>query len=266
MKNFKKPDVAFLIALSFISCISSAATPQHVMNKNSWFVGAGAGNSWLDLTKSTTTVPNGSSFPSPFDVDSFTVNNPSSQAQAQLNLGYRWHEDRKFIPYYSLFGQYRHYFNTNIRGSVDQYSLPEFENYNYRLKYKADLFTINGKINLIEYKKILPYLSAGVGVIYNHFNYNETATDNVTPRISPDYSGNSSSTVLTLGAGIDYKLTDNVWATLGYEYVAQSALKSSNGGGSWSTTSLNFGHASMNTLFLNISANIPDALPAVFRS
>ena len=281
IKHSKKLHTFSLILFCTFSCSTQAADTFKqpasykgvykdmalVAPQNSWYMGLGAGESWINIAKNSTNVSNGSFAPPPSDQDTFSINNPSSQAQVQFDFGYRWHQNTQFITDYSAYFQYRHYFNTNIRGIVDQYSLPGFENYNYRLKYTADLFTINGKMNLFEYKKISPYVSAGVGIIYNSFvNYTETATDNVTPRVSPDYAGAPTNPAFTLGAGIDYKFTPNIWATLGYEYVTQTNLKSGNGNGSWSTTTLNFGHTNLNTVFLKISANVPDTFPNAFRS
>ena len=275
MINFKIFPAVFFILICFISSVTNAAItvkkPTHhkriykgmidAKSENSWFIGAGVGRSWINLKKSSTTVPNGSFVPPPSDQDTYTIKNPSPQTPAQVNVGYRWHQDKKFLPYYSLFVQYRHYYSTEIKGNIYQYSLPGFENYDYRIKYSADLFSLNGKLNLFEYKRMLPYVSAGIGAIYNSLgSYNESALAGVTARISPDYSNSHSNLALTVGAGIDFKFSKNIWATLGYEFVTQNAVKSGNGVGSWSSTYLNFGRANMNTVFLNIAANIPDSV------
>jgi opacity protein-like surface antigen len=251
-----------IIFLSILSSATQAAVTTH--NGNSWFVGAGIGRSWLNLSNNSTSVANGSFAPAPYNVDYFTVKTPSPQSQAQVDIGYRWHKDRKYIPYYALLLQYRHYLSTYVKGNVYQYSQPEFENYNYQMQYFADLLTLNGKINLFEYKSIMPYLALGVGFVCNHLNnYAETPLANVTPRTNPGYSGNTNTNfAMTLGLGVDVKLTKNVWATLGYEYLAQqNNISTGNGSNTWSGTKLVFGkEAKMNTIFLNISANIPESI------
>ncbi len=218
--------------------------------------------SWTTLFNNSTTVSNGSDTP-PYDQDYFSVKTPTPQPQIQFNIGYRWHEKREFIPYYSAFFQYRHYFISQIRGNIYQYSSPEFENYDYQMDHTADLFTLNGKINLFEYKKFLPYLSAGAGVIYNYLNnYREFPLENVTPRTSAGYSSKTNANLaLTLGIGIDFKINKNTWATLGYEYLAQGNLFTGPGDTTWSDTHLTFGkNVKTRTVFLNISMNIPDGM------
>jgi opacity protein-like surface antigen len=258
MKTCKK--IVPMLFWGLIGCLSQIS---YAANENSWFVSAGAGKSWLNLSNSSTTVSNGSNTP-PYDQDYFTIKNPSPQTQIQLDAGYQWHKDRKFGPYYSAFLRYRHYFATHFNGVVDQYSLPEFENYVYQMQYTANLFTLNGKVDLFEFKRILPYVSAGAGFILNYLDdYNETALANVTPRTSPDYSSNTNiAPAFALGIGIDVRFTDNVWATFGFEHLFQGKI-TGKGTGSWSDTRLSFANnAKMNTVFLSISANVPDG----FRS
>ncbi len=252
------------IGLSFFPVIAQATIYKDIpeqQNDNAWFVGVGAGMSWLNLNNNATYVTNGA--PAPYNLDYYSVKAPSSQKQVQLDFGYRWHAMRAFAPYYSLYAEYRHYMNTNIKGSIMQYSLPDFLNYDYKMRYSADLFMLNGKIDLFEFHRLLPYISAGVGVIANHLDsYEETPLANVTPRINPGYAQRHNfDPAVSLGLGLDYKITKNIWATLGLEHLRQSSLQTSNGADSWSATHLTFGNSvKMNSVFFTITANIPDTL------
>jgi len=267
MDKTTKFQLIFLMIASFVSYPAQAAPlakkipKETTTNENSWFVGMGAGTAWTDLSNGYTTVSNGA--PSPYDQDSFSIKTPASQTQLQFSAGYRWQTKKAFIPYYSAFFQYRRYLGTYIKGIIDQYSLPEFENYDYQMRYRAELFALNGKIDLCEYNHILPYLAAGAGIIYNRLNnYRETALPNVTARISPGYSGNTNTNLaLTLGLGVDIKLTKNIWATVGYEYLSQGTVSTGNGETTWSGTHLQFGkNTKMSTVFLNVSVNVPDGI------
>lgn len=256
--------------LLYASCTLIAfAQPHHYKGelsskKNAWFVGAGGGIYWAKLQDSSTNVSNGAPQPPPFNQDLYTINNPSANGVLQVSAGYRWKHNQLFIPYSSIYLQYRHYMSTNVTGNIYQYSLPEFLNYKYSFSYNADLFTLNGKLDLANFKKIMPYVSGGVGVIMNRLeNYTENQTANVTPRISPAFNANTSSQfAATLGAGIDYTLTKNVWLTLGYEHVFQTNLPKASGSNTWAGSSLNLGSTRLDTVFLNISAKLPDT----FRS
>jgi opacity protein-like surface antigen len=234
-----------------------------VGNDNTGFVGIGGGASWLGLSSSSTSVTNGVDplfAPPPMTRDSYSINSTEAAGVAQFVAGYRWHQAQNYLPYSHLFFQYRHYFNSTVHGKVDQYSLPEFQNYQYNLAYSADLFTLNGKLDLLQWRGLLPYISGGFGVIVNHVTgYSETPTPNVTPRISPNYADRSNSRFAgTLGTGFDFILAKNTWITLGYEHVFQAGtLKTGGGATTWSNTALNLGKPKLDTLFLSVSVNFP---------
>lgn len=258
--------LSFLASIIFSHTILSTAHawswsgwhwPYNIDAKNSWFIGAGGGAANQNLPGSMSVI-NGAQVAPPMNQDRYSLNDPTA-ALFQFNVGYRWSQNCKYFPSWNLALQYRHYVKSYINGTVDQYSLPGFVNYNYQLSYEANLFTLNGKVDLIEYKKFLPYVAGGVGSITNHLNdYNETPTAGVTPRISPGYNGNSlTSLAFTLGVGIDYIVTDNVWLTLGYDHVFPTNLSTNAGNGSWSKSSLNVGNVNMDTIFLNVTANFP---------
>lgn len=252
-------------------CLTSTAFAAHSYHsssktkENSWFFGLGGGLSWINLSNGYTTVINGAPVPPPNNVDYYSIKTPQYQYQFQSALGYRWHRKKTYFPYLSTYILYRHYYSTDIKGSINQYSLPEFYNYDYRMSYSANLVTLNAKANLFEFKQVLPYLSLGVGGIFNQLQmYQEFATANVTPRSSPGYGNHANvNPALTLGLGLDLKASPNWWVTLGYEFMFQGALTTQNGIDSWASSHLAFSNnTKMNTGFIQITANIPEG----FRS
>lgn len=243
----------------FLGCLSlSSITSFANGTPSGLFMALGGGATWMGLANSAS-VPNGA--PAPYNNDHYSIHTSTTSA-FQYQLGYRWHREARYLPFINLYAQYMHFFKTTIDGTIEQYSLPEFKNYHYRLRNQSDLFTLTGKFDIIQYKCWLPYLSVGMGFIDNHLNdYNETPISaSITPRTSPNYGGKQQSHfAATLGLGIDYMITDILWATLGYEHVFQGSLKTGGGNGSWSGTHLSLGNEKMNTVFLNISLNV---LPA----
>lgn len=249
-----------LLSFSILPITTNAHTlpvPSGCAIDDAWFIGFGGGASWISLSGSTS-VKNGSTFPPPFNQDRFTINNPSTGI-VQLNVGYITNSLTTYFTSLSAYIQYRHYYGTNITGSIDQYSLPEFHNYNYSMSFEADLFTLNGKVGLVQISKIIPYLSGGIGFVNNHLNnYSETALPNVTPRISPAYQGNTHTNfALTLGAGFDLLVNRCTTLTLGYDHVFQGNIISGSGVTTWSGTKLNFGNANLDTVFVNMTLNFP---------
>ncbi len=242
-------------AYNMLNTTLPAETPA-----DTWFVGVGVGGSWIHLPNSTS-VSNGSDATPPYDQDYYSIKNFSAQ-NFQAVIGYRWYQARKYIPNYSVYLQYRHYVSATIRGDIEQYSLPEFENYSYLMRYEADLYTLTGKLDLFEFKKIMPYVSAGVGVITNHLNgYSEAPIPPVTERTNPNFgSSTSNALAATIGLGIDYQITKTILATLGYEHVFQGNIKTNYGADSWSGETLNFGKVKMDSVFFTLSANLPEIL------
>lgn len=224
--------------------------------KNAWIFGLGLGGSKINLSNSTSVYAD-NGVPASNNMDTYTIKSPTSDL-FQVLFGYRWFKDQTYLPYRHLYFQYRHYISSNIRGTVDQFALPEFENYTYQMHYDADLYLLSGKLDLISFKDVMPYLSGGLGLIANHLsNYSEAPTPNVTPRTSPDFKSRTTTNfAATLGAGIDFAMTDTLWLTLGYDHVFQSEIKTKPGTSTWYNTNLDFGNAGIDTVFLNLTANL----------
>lgn len=226
---------------------------------DTWFIGIGGGGDWINY-KSSTQVPNGSRVRPHYNNDQFSVQSPKTAALAQIYVGYRIHDDCDLFPYYNVYFQYRHNFNSLIKGHVNQYSIADMRNYKYHININSDLFTINGKFNIYECNCFLPYISVGLGIISNHVgNYHENALKHVTPRISPSYKTKTNSNAAgTLGVGVDFILLPTVWVTLGYEHLFQGKIRSGDGRNTWTNTALHFGYSNMNTVFMNMTIDFPE--------
>lgn len=249
----------------FTTCVTAANAIVYkdapIANDNGWFVGLGGGLAWNHFDESSTTVPNGSGATPPMNNDLYSIHTPSNTGIEQLSVGYRWHQEKKWLPFYHVYFQYRHGNSVDVNGTIEQYSLPEFLNYNYSLNYTTDLYTINGKFDLIQENRIMPYVAVGAGFIVTHLtNYTESAISPVTARISPSYQGGTNTSLaLTAGVGVDFILTKNTWLTLGYDHLFQGHASTEQGSSTWSGTKLSLGNVRADTVFLNISAKIPDA-------
>ena len=239
-------------------------SPLFTDSKNAWFVGVGGGKAFSHLSKSSVSIANGSGYDPPYDSDLYTINRNHSTGLLQFLMGYRFHREAVFLPYISTFFQYQYYFSSNIKGTVEQYSLPEFLNYNYVQSYDTNQYMLMGKFDLFQVWKVLPYISGGVGVVSSSLDtYNETALPGVTARTNPAYRANTiSQAAYTLGVGLDFIVTDHIWMTLGYEHLfphriaSADQITSADAMGSWSGTRLNYGNLSSNIVFLNITTKI----------
>lgn len=265
MLNYKCLKIAIFC---IFGCISHYAFSSNTIlipkDDFHWFLGVGGGLANSSLS-SHDSVFNGAIVPAPSNQDLYSIKNPHATPTLQLIAGYQWHQQHTaFIPYASLSLQYSHYFNNEIKGDVYQYSLPDFLNYNYDLSYEADNFLFVGKLDLYQFKCLLPYVSFGFGFILNHLNdYTENPTVSVTPRISPAYQGQTvANSAFNIGLGFDYIITDEIWVTVGYEHIIQQGgLKTKNGLSTWSDTQLNLGNIKSDHFFVNLIFGIrPDQL------
>ena len=213
-----------------------------------WFVGVNAGVMKTRTSKNNITVPNGSDYPSPMDIDQYSTNS-HQPAMIDLRAGKLWSLNQTWLPAYSLALRYQHVFNKSIQGTVTEYTLPEFVNYNYRWGVGADTLSLYSKINLVNYARFMPYVDLGLGVSSTQSKaYHETALTNVTPRYSPNYAAKRKNQLTyNLGAGLDFNLTESLLISAGYEYQSFGKLSSGYGQGpNWQSEKIDFGKFNAN--------------------
>jgi opacity protein-like surface antigen len=134
--------------------------------------------------------------------------------------GYTWVTRHDFIPFCSLGGSYTYVFPTKVKGSVLQYSLPQFENYAYQYIIQRQTFLVVAKADLYRWANLMPFFSIGGGFSANStHNYAERALPNVTPRISPRFKSKASTHYsYIIGTGFDYFVKNGVGLSLEYTY------------------------------------------------
>ena len=99
-------------------------------NTHHWFVGADVGLMRTLMSQEAMTVPNGSDYPPPGNVDQYSLNQPQS-TMLDIQVGHRWNRDKQWLPSYAFSLRYEHIFTKTIAGMVTQYSDPDFTNYSY---------------------------------------------------------------------------------------------------------------------------------------
>jgi opacity protein-like surface antigen len=220
-----------------------------------WYIGADAGLIWSKFNNKMT-VNNGSNYPAPENVDLYSMNDhEQTPPMIALSGGYRWQRDQTWIPGYSLGLRYQHLFAQNLTGTIQQYSLAEFNNYTYNWETSADVLSLYSKVDLFQYKRVMPYIDAGIGTSFNNASiYKETALTGVTPRISPSFQSQTQSNfAYNVGAGIDVLLSPQVIVSVGYDYQSYGSMASGNGQSTWSGTQLNLGNLASNTALLSVT-------------
>jgi len=206
-----------------------------------WFLGVGGGLTFSTLQNNSIYIQNGSpTAPPPYNLDTFSVASPSSAGTVDFFAGYGWKRPGEFFPDISLAARYQYLTSFNITGTIDQYSLPITVNYNYTLNNSANIFTLFGKFDIVEFHSFAPYVSLDMGMACDTLeNYSEQSLAGVhLPRIYGYGSNTAYNLTYGVGAGLDYFLNRRFSLSLGYEYDNLGTVSTKNGIGLYSGQSL----------------------------
>ncbi|KTD53539.1 Sporulation related domain protein [Legionella santicrucis] len=220
---------------------------------NHWFVQL-QGGVVFPLSQSNILVDNGSNFPPPANVDSYSVKQ-SNQGTIALTVGDRIATQSSLINHYTLSGRLQYVFSANVGDTIMQYSLPEFLNYSYDWKLSTLALTADTKLNLFNFSKFSPYVNGGLGVSFNEArSFDETALPGITPRVSPSYA-NHTLTQFTyhVGAGLDFSFVPNWLFSAGYEFESFGDFSSGKGQSTWAGESLRLDSYQANTLLFGVT-------------
>lgn len=228
--------------------------------ENNWFIAADVG-AMRTSTKNIISVQNHSGFPSPSNIDEYSVTTKPKPVMVDFKAGRRWQRDEQWLPAYGLALRYQHLFMSNFKGNITQYSLPKFDNYYYHWGVSADIVSLYSKFNLAKYGRVMPYVDAGAGVSLNHgLSFREKVFFDVTSRISPAFaSATSTHLSYNVGAGIDVILTPQLVLSAGYDYQQFGNMSSGQGQSTWSGVQLNTGKLSSNIALLGMTYLLDDS-------
>lgn len=217
--------------LLFFYVASALATQNH------WFVGGGAG-AIFPKTGDNNYISSGPGWPN----DKYSNGSVNTAALFSVDAGYQWAHANDWLPFYSVAANYIYAFPAKAKGTVDQYSLPQFQNYNYQYKVQSQQFLAVLKADLYRWCQLMPFLSVGAGFSLNNAsNYAEQAVPGVTPRVSPGFKGQTNTYFsYMLGAGLDYIVLNNLWISLQYQYSDQGYAQTGAGSKTPMLTDINY--------------------------
>lgn len=210
----------FRTSVIFISCILSgnalAVAADQAVSDNHFFIGLSAGPTWV--TGNQTQAIN----LQPDIVKTYTADNQSSAfASAELFAG--WQKALSFIRQ-PLLGQLGVSIvgagNATLQGDIWEDSDSAFDNFNYTYKVNHTHIAIKGRL-VGNYNTLLePYISASVGVGFNHA-YDFTISPKISQEVAaPGFQSNTTTTfTYTLGIGLQVSLTPQLQAAIGYEFA-----------------------------------------------
>jgi opacity protein-like surface antigen len=220
-----------------------------------WFLTMGGGTAFPSFGHTNISVPNNSGFPSPYNQDAYTVHQ-KIQPLFTLGLGQRFENASQWLPAYSLGLYYQHFFATNMGNQITQYTAPSFTNYQYNWDLSSDALLIGGKLNILRFWRLLPYVTASVGCAFNKSSgYSESALPGLTDtRVSPGYQAKTlMQLAYNLGAGFDFQLTKSFMLAAEYQFQNLGNTSLGHGSGTWSNESLNLGRYRANTALVSLT-------------
>lgn len=233
---------------------SVASTTKPQLLGGPWMIGADLGIAFPH-SNDTMTVYNGSKYPVPLDVEQYSVGHRHRPALLGVQIGRRWERAEQWVPAYAVYLRYQHLFTQDLQGSISQYSSPEFKNYSYRWGMTAEVFSFNGKVDVVKFGRVMPYVNAGLGISLNRgMSYQESAYTGVTPRISPAFSSHGQGQFYyNAGVGLDVQLIPQVIVSGGYDYQSFGRMASARGQSTWAGEKLSLGNFSSNTVLVGLT-------------
>lgn len=218
-----------------------------------WYFTYGAGIVRPEVC-SVARINNNSGAASPYNMDIYT-STESNTGTFLFEIGKRWDIARANVKALSLGLQYQYFMPTDRGKSITQNSSPDFLNYHYNLDLSANILMLNAKTELLSWKKITPFIKIGAGLSQIIASgYNETAFSGITARTSPAFKRNvNNQFTYQLGAGINWEVNSNFFASINYLYQPLSCFESGRGNGTWSDGKLKFGKTYANSVYLTIT-------------
>lgn len=248
-----------LVVLCATVSVSNAAEWTSVDPNNGWYAGVSGSVLWSNLPSSMS-VNNGASCVASLNKDVYSVKKGTDTAFS-VNAGYQWQNERQWFSGYALGLRYQHFYMKSIKGTVTQYALPQFLNYNYTWDLGSDLIALASKIDITRYGSFTPFIDLGLGLALNHTGtFSEMAVAGVTPRISPRFGGQRQRNfAYNLGLGLAFDLLPQCSLSLVYDYQALGGLRSTKGESTWSGEHLDLGSYKANMLSLGLTYHFDQA-------
>lgn len=138
-----------------------------------------------------------------------------------------------------------------LKGSIWQFTLPEFDdlNYKYHIRHARVMATTKLLTTIPQYSQIHPYLSGEIGTAFNHTSdYHETPLETGILPTAPFANHNQTSFAWGIGLGLDYNLNQHVRLGVGYQFsdLGRAALGPTSA--ALTTQTLNLSHIYVNQL------------------
>lgn len=227
----------FLVAILGATQTAYAQVPSHCMPArcvcltepepatNGWFVDVGLGrlkqngfsNNYLMRDEET-------------EADNYTIGSISRDSVISGSIGYLWSRpknwfpslSKNWFPAVSVGMNYKYISPIKVDGQIEEFSDPEFTNYNYNYQLDHEMLSLFTKLNIYRFNRFSPYVLFGIGSSWNRSSdYHEIAMADVDPAREPPQFGDKTDRQFAydIGLGIDFMINENLSLSLAYDYL-----------------------------------------------
>jgi opacity protein-like surface antigen len=159
---------------------------------------------------------------SPFETDSLHVNHTSTNGAWKIGLGYYLFDDQLSCQNYFnhlLLELNLYQTNTKLKGSVWQYELAEFNNYNFKAPITSTRLMLDVKPTIFNWRNLSLYFILGVGRTWNEISYQETVSDESIDPASSFSLSEATTNQFAWDAGVGFKFEFNPQWSATAEYL-----------------------------------------------
>lgn len=231
---------------SFYSVITAVgllfANNAHAMNffgnmndsiPSGWFAGFGLATGQANITGNNPQYASSGIPDFPDDMYVFTSSQHPTLTTFSLLGGYQWQRNADWLPAYSLsLNHMNSLSNAKINGVIYQNSLPDAGNFSFNYKISTQLLMLKLKADIYRFHQFMPFVSVGGGMAFNKASdYSTSPIPGQTAMVQEDGFASRTTTQFakSIGAGVDWAITNKLQATLGYEYTSYGDVETGTG-------------------------------------
>ncbi len=150
--------------------------------------------------------------------------NSFNRLSAQLFLGKDVYKKNKLNMQFGLTVGFVD--DNRMSGIVQEFSLPDFDNFNYQYDVHSMTAMATLKMNLLANDKWQPYVDGGIGIASNKaHHYQETPRIEGAVPMSPYNEHRSNNVAYSLGTGLMYHINSDLSIGLGYQFADLGSAK-----------------------------------------
>jgi len=200
---------------------------------SSWFAGVGLATGKANITGNNPQYAASGIPDFPDDMYVFTSSHNPTLTAFSLLGGYQWQRNTDWLPAYSLALNYVNSLSSIKKsGIIYQNSLPDSGNFTFNYKISTQLLMLKFKADIYRFSQFMPFVSVGAGMAFNKASdYSTSPIPGQTAMVQEDGFASRTTTQFakSIGAGIDWAISNKLQATLDYEYTTYGNVETGTG-------------------------------------